>query len=94
LIGLTERLKEPRLRFSWNADTGIVHIELQYRICLGFALFANLDDDLAQVSEFDGVADEVGENLPQSSRISAQLGRNVWRNGADEFDPLCVCARG
>ena len=48
----------------------------------GFALLTNSDDYLSLLSEFDGIADQVDQDLPEPSRIAAQPGRNFGGYGA------------
>ena len=57
---------------------------------LGFACDRNPYDDLSFGREFEGVANEVGQDLPQPSRVSAQSGGKVWRDLASQLNAFAV----
>src|ERR1700722_13520011 len=80
-IGLTKGLKEARLCLWRNAYASVLNIKAHYRVRFCFAFFKNLNNDLPSVSEFDGVADEICEDLAQSSNVTAQSCGYVRRYG-------------
>src|ERR1700676_3541609 len=80
-IGLAKRLKELPLSLDGNANSTVFHAKTYPCIRLGFALFRDPYDDLSCLREFEGVADEIGQDLTQPSRISAQSGGQVGRHG-------------
>src|ERR1700693_1159719 len=80
-VGLTKGLKEARLCLWRNAYAGVLNIKAHYRVCFRLAFFKNLNNDLPCLSEFDGVPDEIREDLTQSPNVTAQSCGYVRRYG-------------
>src|SRR5712691_217943 len=51
----------------------------------------NTEDHFARRGKFDGVADQVDDDLPQTSHIPYQPIRDVGLHLVDEFESLAVC---
>jgi hypothetical protein len=52
-------------------------VKVQSDVCLGFAAFGNPNENRSSFREFKGVANQVGQDLPQSPRIPAEPGWQV-----------------
>ena len=61
---------------------------------VGFADAGDGDDHLAVAGELDRVADEIVEDLAQSSGIAAQMHRHFWPDESGQLKPLAVGLRG
>ena len=57
-----------------NADATVLHLNSNLSVGLGFSSLGNSNDDLAFACEFQGVADQVGQDLAHPPRIPAQSG--------------------
>jgi hypothetical protein len=73
-IGLAECLKKAALGLEWYADAAVLHFNSNFCVRLGFRSLENPNDYLTFACEFQGVADQVGQDLAQPSRIPAQSG--------------------
>ncbi len=78
-INLSKGIEQPRLCFKGNAYACVFNIKANYHVRLAFGLLKNTDNYLAFFREFDGIANEIGEDLTQSSRVTAQSCGQVRR---------------
>jgi len=70
-VGLDEGLEQARLRRCIEAGSGVAHLAAQYRAPAVPGAPGHHHDDLAPLGELDGVADEVGQDLPQPCRVAS-----------------------
>src|SRR5580698_9152018 len=70
-IGLHKRLEQLRLGLPGDADTGVLNFKAHQHIGRRLLLARHADRHLAGVGKFDGVADEVGQDLAQTTRVAA-----------------------
>src|SRR5204863_5583380 len=64
-IGLGERLEDARLFLFRHADAGIADGEMQVDLFLALRDRFDAHHDLTVLGKLDGVADEVGDDLPE-----------------------------
>jgi hypothetical protein len=74
IVGLHERLEQLRLGLRRYAYTGILDFKTQQHIGCRFLLRRHAGCHRAGVGKFDGVADEVGQDLAQATRVATQQG--------------------
>ena len=74
-IRLAEGLEQARLIAFRNADTGIadLHFNLHFGVTEG--AFLHQDIDIAALGKFDGIADQIGDDLLQTQWIANHI---VW----------------
>ena len=72
VVGLLELAENPLLRLGRNADTGIAHQEADL---IGPDTRLDNQRDATGRGEFDGVARQVEQHLPQPRRVSDHFGR-------------------
>src|SRR6266571_1837668 len=65
-VCLRERIKNPRLHVSGNADAGILHGTTQDNLVLLFAHPGDMDTHLAVRCKLNGVPDKIRENLTEA----------------------------
>ena len=93
-VSLRKVIENLFLGFVGDTDAGIFNAKFDCGIAIGIAARANGDanDHLAFAGEFDRIADQIGDHLPQSERIAAKcqrcIGRNVLRR---QLEPLGFC---
>ena len=68
-IDLAEGFEQPFARFRRDADPGVAHLAVQFPAVAGFGQ-RQADGDFPAAGKFDGVADQVGENLAQAAGIT------------------------
>src|SRR5215471_20016875 len=101
-IGLHKRLKDCLLLCGRNANSSIGNGHVQRtRVdqimgwCGGLAvrplIQGNTEDHFALRGKFDGVADEINNDLPQTPHITYQPIRDIGVHLVDEFESLAVC---
>lgn len=86
IVGLSEVIEEIGLVLFRDAHPGIANGEAEEEG--GFASFGLFDgeDDLAGFGEFEGIAEEVGEDLAESSGVAEEAIREIGLWGDDEFE--------
>ena len=98
-VRLFERL-EKRFEFVLcDSDAGVAHREVQQQVAVLLRFRFNTDDDLAGCRELDGVAEQVGQHLPQSTGVTLQHVGNRRINKAGQFQifplrPQCLSPHG
>jgi hypothetical protein len=85
-IGLAKSSKEASLGFERNTDAAVLHLKSNFRMRLVFTPFGNPNDNLTFVCKFQGVADQVGQDLAQPPRIPAQSGWDVRLDCAGQLN--------
>ena len=93
-VGLSERLEEQVAGLLTNADAGVLDREAQGGVVFGLSLYADADEHFALMGELDGVADEVGENLPESAGVAAQADGSLCVDGAEQLESARVSGAG
>ena len=89
-IGLAERLENLRLLFGRDADAGVAHGNVQAELPVGVDKFwLDVNDDFPAAGELNGVADEVDNDLPQSTGVADQFVGHVRRNTHGQLQALC-----
>ncbi len=88
VIRLDKGFEQPRLLRWRQADALIFHLKPQQHAIARFRVEAGADRDRAAFGKFDGVSDEVQQNLPQPQQIAAQPRRHVGIDGLDQAQPL------
>ena len=91
-IHLREALEDGGLPFRRDADAGILHREAHLHLLVRLFERFGADDNLALVGEFDRVADEVDQHLPQAARVAAQVGGDIGMDEADHLKSLFLGA--
>ena len=76
-LRLRKRLEQAVHLLRRHADPGIGHLEMQQRKARGFREFLDAYHDFAGVREFDGVTQEVDDDLAQAPRIPLQALRHI-----------------
>src|SRR5207302_981111 len=92
-IPLDETLKEARVDFRTDADTGVPHRESHRG---GFGVVSGQIGryhDLTLGGEFDGVSDKVEQNLAHASRVASNDARQARRRFRREAQPLAGGSR-
>ena len=87
-VRLAEGLEELALLFGGHADAGILDIDLQPDTIINRQLATEKDGDRALRGEFDGVADQVDQQLRQTQRIADQVRWHIRFNDVVELQPL------
>ncbi len=82
--------EDPRLLLGGDADPGIPDLETQGQSLCAALPLRDPHHHLAVLGELDGVAHQVGENLPQSTRIAPQDVLQVRRQLHRQFQALGV----
>ena len=85
-VGLGERLENLFLLLGCDTDAGVAHFATQFEDAFAVGLDAHAQLHAAGFGELHGVADEVEQHLPQTSRIAAQRGGEVRGDEAGQFD--------
>jgi hypothetical protein len=75
---LAEFVEEDSNLVFRDADAGVAHRKVQQAIGISRFFERYAYCNFAFFGEFDGIADQVGENLAQTPWIAAELGRNLW----------------
>jgi hypothetical protein len=91
-IGLGECVEEVGERGGWDAHAGIFDGEEEGDIGIVLGFDADADDDFAVVGEFDGIDDEVGDDLAEPAGVTLEHGGEVRIGKEDQFDMLFFCA--
>ncbi len=78
-----------------DADAGVLHGDGDGNLVggcrpAGFVLAADGDEDAARIRELDGVADEVGQDLPQAHLVAAHCLGQMGMHGPGDIDTLLV----
>ena len=68
-IGLREGIKEVFLCCFLDSDAGIADLEAQKDAACRFVIFFDRDADFALFRKFDGVAEQIGDDLTEPSRV-------------------------
>ena len=87
-VGLDERLKDDPLLLPRDADPGIRDRKAENRVSSIPGLLPDVDEDLAPFGEFDGVADQVDEDLAQPPDIPDEGFRHIGSDTAGDLQPL------
>ena len=89
-VRLCERIEDRGAFVRVDADSRIAHLQMQNDIGAEALLRPAADDHLTCGREFDRVADEVDENLPQTQWIAPQTIGRFRRDGECHMQPfLC-----
>ncbi len=83
-----EGFEDPRPLLAIDADAGILDRATQGHVLCRAVGERQLHQDLAALGEFDGVADQVDQHLPQAGRVAGQVMRHLLGDEIDEFDTL------
>src|SRR5437660_7434921 len=89
-VGLGEGLEEAGRLLSGHADPGVAHGELQLDLVAGTLEQTDREPDLATFGELHRVVDQVGEDLSETERITAQVLGDRARDVGQELQPLVV----
>jgi hypothetical protein len=93
-VGLGKGVKEVREGGGGDTDAGIFDGEEEGDMGFGLGLEADAGDDLAMVGEFDGIDDEVGDDLTEAAGVAAELGGDIGIDEEHEFDVFFFGAVG
>ena len=88
-VGLAKGIEYLRLRLLRNADTGIGDLEAQSLVADG----PDPHDDFSGIGEFDGIAHEVDQHLPQAGGIAAHRAGHVEIDRAGQFQTFRMSPR-
>src|ERR1700733_12091339 len=102
-IGRRKCLEDQLLFFRGNADAGIAHgeVELQFiTIILSFEIILSFQINLsfqryyqlylAALGEFDGIPDQVHDDLPDTHGVTDDVARDISLDVAKQFQALLV----
>ena len=81
-IGLIEGIEDHRLLVSWNADAGIGNGDMEQCRAAGLWFARDAYENFTLVSELDGIADEIHQDLLKPSDVGNQGVRYVGRHFA------------
>ena len=87
-----EGFKDPHALLAIDTDAGILNRAMQRHVFLRAVDQCEFYEDLAALGEFDSVADEVDQHLPQPGRVAGQMVRHLLGDEIDEFDTLAGAA--
>ena len=87
-VRLVEGLKQFFLVFLRNPNAGVANGKGQPDVIAGFIQLRDFQGDFALFGEFDGVAQQVQQNLPQPRRVADQLRLDVGRDRTFQGDSL------
>src|SRR5574337_1073269 len=88
-VRLSERIKDPGLLTSRNADSSIGHREMEPHLPWRFNLrLLDLDGDLPALRELDGIAHQIDQYLPQARGIADYSRRQRGIHIACQLQPL------
>src|SRR5262245_664586 len=93
-IGLMECLKDSRLSFFRNPNSAIADSKTQQYPAIGFTFVGYSYYHFALLGEFDGIAEQVDQNLAQTARISPQLSRHVTINHREQLHAFSLGSFG
>jgi len=88
-VGLHERIEDLLQRIGGNADTRVDHIDGQLRLALA-ARQARDDAHAALLGELDGIANQVGQQLPEPHRVGVHQCGQALRRFVGERDSFLV----
>ncbi len=69
-IGLSESFENDGLLLRGDADARVANFEAQQHFLRRPLFAAHMDDHFARFREFDGIADQVQQNLSQAQRVA------------------------
>ena len=92
-VGLREWSKDAFHPCFGNALAGVGHPDFEIDVPGTSVADANSDDDLALLGELEGVAEEIGDDLPQAERVTADFRRDFGSDMGDELDALGLSRR-
>ncbi len=87
-IDLGERLEEPGHSFFGDADAAVADAKPENGMGIGPVFQFGIDDDFAALGEFQGVADEVKDDLAQAGGIAADQRGTSRPDATRQFDFL------
>ena len=85
-IGLREFPEEPGLNILGNADARIHNVETERHASINVIDAPDLDVDRPRRREFEGVADEVEQDLAKTTRIAAHEPRHIGSHVTAQVD--------
>ena len=92
-VGLAEGLEDRGVLVRRDADAGVADREVQHRSPSSVRASSRTSTSTWPArGELDGVADQVGEHLPQPDRVADDAGRHVGRDVGDQLEALLVRA--
>ncbi len=89
-LHLLECVKDRELPVAGDANPRITHHKLHLDLSVGSRLEANLEHDFPLRRELDGVADQVGNDLPQAILITDKHTRQVRIAAVDQLQALLL----
>ncbi|MGB6943248.1 MAG: hypothetical protein WBE37_12675 [Bryobacteraceae bacterium] len=87
-VHLREGLEDQGLLLRWDADPGVAYRKLQGVRAIGRAL--NGDRDFAPIGEFNRVAHQIDQNLPEPPGIAAHPRRHIRCHPAYNIQPFDI----
>ena len=91
-VGLGELLEDAGHGLRRNSDARVPHFKARDEVLGVLFQPGHMYQHLALLSELDGVADQVGQNLPQADRVTTQTGGHFRFNPAGQLNVLLVGA--
>ncbi len=91
-VPLLKRLEQKWKCVGRDAHSGVADQELELVQVVLHRRRRHLEGDVAFVGEFDGIADEIEQNLPHAGGIAEEGARHVGLDEGDEVD--LVAPRG
>src|ERR1035441_7144035 len=76
------------------ADACVTHHEVHGRSIVLKQLRLDLENDFTLLGKFDSVADQVEDDLSQSTGVAGNKRRNLGRDFAKQFEPLLIRTQG
>ena len=101
-IDLTERLEEPGAAIWRNSNARISNGEVQHSVSIiaGHIVLARRlresspNDYLAGLREFDGIAEQVGQDLPDACDVADDVLGHIVFHQVGQFQPLSAGGDG
>src|SRR5262245_47802062 len=84
-VRLDERVEDESLLVGRDARPCVGNGKVQADLTCGRRLHAGFQNDLASLGKFDGIAEEVGQDLGEAQSIADQVVRAVWVNVQGEL---------
>ena len=92
-VGLSEGFEDDGLLVGGDADAGVLNLEMEEDVVGGFFLTGHLKAHAAHFGKFNGVAEEVDEDLTQTQGIADERVGNVGIQLPGNFEMFLSAAK-
>src|SRR5215472_12287437 len=92
-VGLRECLEDDSLFFQRNADSGVADRKTHLNVAVGARLAAYPQYYFTMLGKFDGIADQIHYDLPETQWIAYQGVGHIWMDMTRQLDTFLVGTR-